>query len=59
MEARGEREGRRDANLEPQASRRTDADALGGIFARGEGSLSDYEIHSHTRIMSLKIKVLN
>ena len=53
MEARGEREGRRDANLEPQASRRTDADALGGIFALGEGSLSDYEIHSHTRIMSL------
>ena len=34
------------------------ADALGGIFAP-EGSLSDYEIHSHTRIMSLKIKVLN
>lgn len=48
----------RDANLSP-GLQDTDADALGGIFALGEGSLSDYEIHSHTRIMSLKIKVLN
>lgn len=59
QEARGEEEGRRDANLEPRPPGRTDADALGGIFALGEGSLSDGEIHSVTRIMSLKIKVLN